>query len=218
MSKIHLAIGLIIILGSLIASVILYPTLPEEVPIHWNINGEVDNYGSKALAAFLMPAMMLGLLGLFALLPKLDPARFEVLNFKRTFGFITVLVVGLLGYIHGYMLWGAFNLEISSSKWLLGGVLLFIAALGNVLGKTRRNFWIGIRTPWTIADERVWNETHRFGGRAFVGAGIFGVLSLLIGLPIWVSMGWIAVAVLAAVLFSLYRYKQLERQGEISSD
>jgi uncharacterized membrane protein len=217
MNKIHISISIGLFAISLIAAIVLYPTLPDFVPIHWDINGNVDNFGEKVWATFLMPGLMIAMLGLFLLLPKIDPKKFEVLNFRKTYGFLAVLLTGLLTYIHGFMLWGASNEVVATSKWLVVGILIFIAALGNVLGKTRRNFWIGIRTPWTLADERVWNETHRFGGRALMAGGVLGIFSILLNLPMWSALVWVGIAAISAILFSLIRYKQLERDGELST-
>lgn len=86
---------------------------------------------------------------------------------------------------------------------------------GNVLGKVRRNFFIGIRTPWTIASEPVWNATHRFAAKTFFAGGLAGLVFTILGAPIWLSLAAILVAVLAPVFYSLVVYKQLQRRGEL---
>ena len=92
---------------------------------------------------------------------------------------------------------------------------LFFALLGNVLGKVRRNFWIGVRTPWTLASERVWIDTHRFSARLFVAIGIAGFLAILAGAPIVTAVALLLASVLVCVVYSLVHSKRLERRGVI---
>jgi uncharacterized membrane protein len=97
---------------------------------------------------------------------------------------------------------------------ILCGTFLFIILFGNVMGKLRRNFYIGVRTPWTLADERVWNATHRFAARTFVASGLVGLALSILGLFLWAILA-LLVGALAPVVYSLVYYKQLERRGEL---
>jgi uncharacterized membrane protein len=97
-----------------------------------------------------------------------------------------------------------------------GGVCLLIALMGNVMGKVRRNFFVGIRTPWTIADERVWNATHRMAAKTFFAGGLLGLLAMILRAPFWLAMTAIVVAALVPVLYSLVFYKQLQGRGELN--
>jgi uncharacterized membrane protein len=92
---------------------------------------------------------------------------------------------------------------------------LLIALMGNVLGKVRRNFFIGVRTPWTIANEQVWNATHRFAAKTFFAGGIVGLLAVLVRAPFWVPMAAVLIAALSPVIYSLVFYKKLEHQGNL---
>jgi uncharacterized membrane protein len=85
--------------------------------------------------------------------------------------------------------------------------------MGNVLGKVRRNFFVGVRTPWTIANEQVWNATHRFAAKTFFAGGLLGLLAVIANAPFWLPLTAILIAALAPVIYSLVFYKQLERQG-----
>lgn len=148
----------------------VYPSLPERIPIHWNAHGEIDGWGSKPWS-FLTPAIMVFMLGLLRVIPWLSPKQFEVDTFRGTYAFIVMLVMGLLAYIHVLTLLPPLGYEIRTDKALLGGMMLFFMLRGNVLGKVQRNFFVGVRTPWTLASERVWIETHRLAARVFVGTG-----------------------------------------------
>ena len=216
MTRVYFFFALALTVAAWAAALMTYPYLSQRVPIHWNIRGEVDGYGDKTWAAFLTPAIMVGLLLLFRLLPWLSPKPFSLDTFRGTYEFVVALVMGLMAYIHGLMLWAAFGEPIDIGRALTGGICLFFALLGNVLGKVRRNFFMGVRTPWTLASERVWIDTHRLAARLFVAAGLIGfVLCLVLGGPaaFIAAFALIMTAAFAPVIYSLVHYKRLERQG-----
>ena len=193
---------------------VAYPRLPERVPIHWNLSGEVDGWGDRSWAAFLTPALMLGMLGLFAALPWLSPRRFEIDGSNPAYRFILLLIVALFGYIQALTILAGLGGAVDVGRALVAGICLTMAMLGGVLGKLRRNFYVGVRTPWTLASDRVWADTHRLAGRLFVGAGLVGLgFSLLGWLP--AAFGAIMAAALVSVVYSLIDYKRLEKRGEL---
>jgi uncharacterized membrane protein len=124
-------------------------------------------------------------------------------------------LVALLAYIHLLVLGAALGVTLDMSRAIMGGVCLLIALMGNVLGKVRRNFYIGVRTPWTIANEQVWNATHRFAAKTFFAGGVAGLLAVILRAPFWVPMSAILIAALSPVIYSLLFYKRLERQGNL---
>ncbi len=214
--KRHFLISLILSLLMLTVSLMLFAELPNQMPVHWNFNGEVDGYGDKSWAAFLMPGFMLLLsLLVFGVLPRFSPTKFEVDGFRNTYGLISVLVVGLLGYIHTMILWASLDQAVDPGRALIAGILLFLIIMGNYMGKVRRNFWMGIRTPWTLASERVWNETHRIGAWSFVAAGILGFVLILANFPLGPVVGILVASALIPVIYSLVRYIQLKGLGEL---
>jgi uncharacterized membrane protein len=214
MSRIHWIAATVLTVLTIGFTAAVYPGLPEKIPIHWNAAGEIDGWGSKPWA-FLTPAILVGMLGLLRLLPWLSPKHFEIDTFRSTYAFIVLLVTVLFAYIHLLTLLPPLGYTIRIEKAMMGGMMLFFILLGNVLGKVQRNFFVGVRTPWTLASDRVWTETHRLAAYLFVGTGIVGLLSILIGLPFYVPLIVMGVAVVAIIGFSLVRYKQLERRGEL---
>ena len=204
-----------LILLAFALSAAVYSSLPEKIPIHWNARGEIDGYGNKQWAAFLSPMIMLGMLALLRAVPWLSPKHFEVDTFRNTYAFIVVLVMVLFAYIHVLTLLVPLGYKVDTVKAMLVGMMLFFMLLGNVLGKVQRNFFVGVRTPWTLASERVWTETHRLAAWLFAGTGLLGMISVLAGLSIFVPLGLILACVVAIIGFSLVRYKQLERRGEL---
>lgn len=218
MTRVYWAIAIALTLLAWGVSAAVYPQLPEKVPTHWNIRGEIDGYGAKQWAAFLSPAIMVALLGLFRLLPWLSPRSFEVDRFRTTYVWIAMLATALLAYIHALTLWAAFYQEFDVSRALVSGICIFFALLGNVLGKVRRNFWVGVRTPWTLASERVWIDTHRLAARLMTAAGVLGAAIALVAsrIPAFaIPFGLIMLSALSPVIYSLIHYKRLQRRGEI---
>jgi uncharacterized membrane protein len=162
---------------------------------------------------------MLGLLGLFVALPWLSPKQFTLDTFQSTYGFIIIVILATMAYIHGLTLWAALAGQVDITRALLAGLLIMFGLMGNVMGKVRRNFWVGVRTPWTLASDRVWNDTHRLAGRMFVGAAVLGLVCLLLPIPLPViSIAALALLLSAALLpvgYSLVHYKRLARRGEL---
>lgn len=210
------AIALGLTLAVWATALVAYPYLPEKIPIHWNIRGEVDGYGEKTWAVFLTPVAVVALWGLFRLLPWLSPKSFTLDTFRGTYEFTVALTLGLMAYIHALMLWAAWAGPVDVSRPLLAGMCLFFTLLGNVLGKVKRNFFVGVRTPWTLASERVWIDTHRLAARLFVAAGLIG-FTFCVAVGGWIAftatLGLIACAALVPAAYSLIHYKRLERQG-----
>ena len=206
------AIGLIVTVW--LGTAVVYGSLPDRVPTHWNLRGQVDAYGPKALAALPMPMVMVGLLALFAALPWLSPAQFKLEDFRSTYGFLVVVVLAMQGFIHTVILLGAMGYQFDMTKWLVAGTLFGVGLMGNVMGKVRRNFFVGFRVPWTLASERVWNETHRLAAWLTFSVGLLGSALALMGYPL-VALASLVLIVVIPTSFSLFRYKQLERRGEI---
>jgi immunity protein, SdpI family len=191
----------------------------DRIPIHWNIHGEVDGWASKDqpfLAFYLMPVVIGGIvvLGLFVL-PWLSPRNFAVEGFRATYDYVFFLVTALFAYLEGVILWSQFEGGAFPERWLIAGFFLFFALIGNVLGKVKSNFWMGIRTPWTLASERVWNQTHRVAAWLYVAVGLLGFVGVLAGVPPVVCFVFLIVGALAPALYSLVLYKRLEREGKL---
>jgi len=188
--------------GTLAASAVLYPSLPDRIPIHWNIRGEVDGHGSRTFGAFFFPGVILAMIGLLALLPKVSPRSMPIGPFRETYAYIAFLVTALFAYIHGLALAAAMGHGPDFARAILGGLYLFFALMGNVLGKITRNPWVGIRVPWTLASDRVWNATHRLGAWMFVACGLTGLVLVAVGTTL--AYTWIPLVptVVVPVLYS----------------
>jgi uncharacterized membrane protein len=199
----------------LAAILIAYPHLPNQVPTHWNLEGQVNDYSAKWTLFLLGPGLMAASMLLFYFLPWLSPKHWQVDAFQSTYLYIMVVLISMLAYFAGVSLWAALGRTASADRAILGGVCLLFALLGNVMGKVRRNFFIGVRTPWALANERVWNATHRFAAKTFVLGGVIGLALTAVGVKGWLPFAVLMAGALIPVGYSLLVYKQLERRGEL---
>ena len=205
---------ILLIAAAIAATVVLYPHLPARVPTHWNIHMEPDRYAPKLAFCSFGPGFMAMVMALAWLFPWLSPKRFQMDAFWSTYHQVMLMCFGLMAYLYAAMLWADSGRAIDMGRAILSGVCLFVVLFGNLMGKLRRNFYLGVRTPWTLASERVWNATHRFAAKAFVAGGLAGLALSIAGLYLWAALA-LAVPGLAAVAYSLVYYKQLERRGEL---
>lgn len=215
-------IGFGLIGAMLVFSAVIYSRLPARVPIHWNINGVADDYGTRELAALLVPGLSLGLWLLFQILPKLDPLtitspdRFSYVPFLDTFRRFLNFILLFMAGLHVTTLGIALGWPIQIGQVMMIGIGLLFAGLGNEFGRLKRNSFAGIRVPWTLANEDVWRISHRVGGRAFV---IVGLVSVLCGLIVPPETGIIVlmILVLGWVVFTMvYSYavsRRIARDG-----
>lgn len=192
------------------ASVLVYGRLPDRIPSHWNAAGEIDSYTSRFPGAFMMPTIALALWGLFRLLPKIDPRRQNYAKFQGMYDALIAAVIGFLCLIHIGILAFSLGWPIAVDRLVVGGVAVLFLVLGNLLPRARPNWFVGLRTPWTLSSDRVWERTHRVGGYAFVLAGLvlLGTLFVAPGLVMQVTVG-AAFAIGTFVLaYSYYAWRQ----------
>jgi uncharacterized membrane protein len=167
---------------AVIAGALLWNQLPEQMASHWNANDEVDGYMPKFWGVFLMPLVTLGMLGLFLVLPGIDPLKANIAQFRGSFNLFILLISAFMLYIHGLTIaWslGYQNFKMSSAMLpFLGLLFIFI---GTMLRQAKRNFFIGIRTPWTLSSDTVWEKTHRLGSALFMASGALAFMGSFFG-------------------------------------
>jgi uncharacterized membrane protein len=164
---------------SVIVSAVFYPRLPERIPTHWNAHGQVNGYGSKWVILGLFPLATLAMWGVLRFLPTIDPRRENYAKFQGTYDLVMNLVLTLILLLQGVAIAGALGAPIAFR--LLPVVIgAAFVVLGNAMPRARPNWWFGIRTPWTLSNDRVWERTHRVGGYLFVALGIVTALATLL--------------------------------------
>jgi len=163
---------------SFIIAIYLYPQMPEKMASHWNARGEVDSYISKFWGLFLMPIISIGLFLLFILIPKIDPLKENVEKFRKYFDGFMVLIMIFLFYIYLLTVFWNIGIRFNMSQLMMPALGILFYYGGILVENTKRNWFIGIRTPWTLSDDKIWDKTHRVGGKLFKITGIIAFLGI----------------------------------------
>jgi len=199
------------LLVTFIITIAMYPSMPDLVPSHWNAAGQVNGYMSKFWGLFLVPFIMAGFVALLMVIPRIDPKKRNYDKFRSYYdGFILVFVIYLLAIQVQIMLWST-GVEISPNLTfpLLFGMLFIY--LGFLIGHAEQNWFVGIRTPWTLSSETVWKKTHLLGGKLFKIAGITCILGVIFqDYAIW----FIMVPIVSVSFFTIaYSYFEFQKEN-----
>lgn len=201
------------------AGVWAYPKLPDQIASHWDINGRADDYSDKFWAVFLIPIIMLGMFMLYLAIPKIDPLKVHVQASRKYMNVFWVMMFAFFSYLLFLIL--AWNL---SDAWNYSDILLnnftraiipafsvLVVVIGWMMGKVQRNWFMGIRTPWTLSSDAVWNKTHQVGSKLFIGAGLISALGFFWGgkTAFVLLLGPLMAAALASVIYSYIVYRRL---------
>jgi uncharacterized membrane protein len=173
---------LLMIAAATIAGIVLWNQLPEEMASHWNANDQVDGYTSRFAGVFMLPLITLGLFLLFLVIPNIDPLKANIAQFRDVFNLFIVLMAAFMLYIHALTLrWNLGYTDFGMSKAMLPAMGILFFFIGYMMRKAKRNFFIGIRTPWTLSNDKVWDETHRLGSVLFMISGVFAFVGSFFG-------------------------------------
>lgn len=193
----------------------LYPALPDPMPSHWNMAGEVDDWMPKPWGVWLFPAISAGLWLMFAVLPIISPKGFRLDAARRAYDIVWFVMLLFMAAVQGVVYLQALGHDGPRMEQVIplmtGGLFILI---GNYLNKFPRNFFVGIRTPWTLASEEVWNRTHRLGSWSFMVAGALIAASAFLPHAMTILIVGVMVAALLPVVYSLVLYRRLHGFGE----
>jgi uncharacterized membrane protein len=191
-----------------------YPSLPDKMPIHFDVKGNINSWAEKNTFFVTQFGLMLGLYFLITFIPFIDPFRKKI---ESKYGLLLLfrdIIIGFFGFIFGIGILAAF--EGSSRQDLLGvgfGLLLFLG--GNYLPKLPRNRFFGIRTPWTLSSEAVWRKTHIVGGWLFAATGLATIILSLLKVSMIIILFLLLPVILVSCLYPLYLFKKLQRTNEL---
>jgi uncharacterized membrane protein len=204
-----------LVLLSFFLSIYFYTQVPEQMATHWNSQGEVNGYMSKLWGLFFMPLMITGLVLIFLLIPKIDPKKENIAKFRKYYdGFIVILTLFLLAVHLQILLWNA-GLKISPNSVLPLSIGLLFYYLGILTEKAERNWFIGIRTPWTLSSEKVWKKTNRLGGKLFRIAGIAAVFGAFFPeLAIYFILVPVLIVTGISIIYSYMEYQKELKENE----
>jgi len=209
MRTMQIAAAALVVLAFLTAFWV-YPSMPEKVASHWNAEGNVDGHMGRDFGVFFMPALSLAMLAFFFILPKIDPLRKNYKAFQKEYETFIVLIIGFFYYV--YLLTLAINLGymLNITQFLAPAFGMLFIYTGTLIEKAKQNWFVGVRTPWTLASESVWDKTHAITGKLFKAAGLVAFLG--VAMPSFGLMASIAILLAAAVFSFVYSYVEFERE------
>ncbi len=171
-------LNILLIIIAFIESISVYHKLPNQIASHWNLQGQVDGYSGKFSGAFFVPILMLGLYILFIIMPKIDPKK-NISKFMDIYNlFITIFLIYMI-YIHTLTLVFSLGHTFDFTRAIMPGFALLFYFIGWMLPKTKQNWFMGIRTPWTLSNDQVWTKTHILGGKLFKICAILALLGMI---------------------------------------
>lgn len=191
--------------------------LPEQIPIHWNYAGEIDNYVAKMPGIFILPAFAVVLYILFLAIPRIDPRWDSYKLFKGSYQTLKFSIVALMTLLFYVIIAASLGFDFDIMYFVIVPIVLLFTVVGNMLGKIRPNWFVGIRLPWTLSNDQVWQLTHRFAGKLWVWSSLCMMVLILI-LPtesikiiFWI---YFALITIIPVVYSYLIYNNLSKNKE----
>jgi uncharacterized membrane protein len=194
-----------------------YPQLPAQVATHWGIDGQANGWSSRLMAVLLLPLIVIAVAAVMLAVPRIDPRRESWDLHGRTYWWVTNLVLCFLLAAHVMVLGEGLGWQLPIARLVPVAVGVLLVLMGNVMPRLRPNWFMGIRTPWTLSSDEVWRRTHRLGGACLVVAGVLIALSgfLRQGVTLYFLIGAVGVCVLVPVGYSwlLWRRSLIDPPG-----
>lgn len=185
--------------------------MPDKIASHWNGQGQVNGYMPKFWGLFLIPIISAGLLLLFILIPRIDPLKSNIEQFRKYFDGFVVLIMVFLFYLYLLTLFWNSGFRFNMITFLSPALAILFYYTGILIENAKRNWFIGIRTPWTLSNNIVWDKTHKIGGKLFKIAGLLALLGIFFGN--YAIFFIIAPVIIVSIYTVVYSY--LEYQKEI---
>jgi len=207
--KIYLIASFLIVIIAFILAGVLYSRMPDRMASHWGLSGEVNGYMSKSWGLFMPPAIILILFLFFLILPRLDPLKKNIKEFENYYyGFITIIILFLF-YIYLLTIFWNQGCKIDIIRFLIPGFAILMYAAGVVMAKSKQNWFLGIRTPWTLSSEIVWNKTHQLGAKLFETSAIISLIGFFVKqYAIWLIIIPVILSAITAFIYSYLIYKK----------
>jgi uncharacterized membrane protein len=176
---------------------------------HWNAVGQVNGYMSRFWGVFLMPIITFVMFIIFLLVPRIDPKKENIEKFRASFDDFILVIFLFFFYIYGLTLWWNLGGWFDMGRYMVPAFAVLFYCVGVLVSNAKMNFTIGIRTPWTLSSESVWDKTHVFGGKLFKAAGILSLIGLLFPVAaIWFVLVGALCAALIPIVYSYILYRR----------
>ena len=207
--------GLVIAALALAMSVWAYPQLPPTVATHWSLKGTPDGFSGRLVALGIVPIVLIAMTVLFNVLPRVDPRRENYAKFLSSYWLIANAVIVFLLVAHAMIIAAGIGFSVKIDRLMPLGIGLLFVFLGNYLTRVEPNWFIGIRTPWTLSSDTVWRRTHRTGGLLMVIGGLILAISAFLPRPAFLVL-FVATIVIVAVIpiaqsYILWKREQHDR-------
>ena len=195
---------LLLIAGMFLLAAVSWSTAPDRIPVHWGMTGEVDRYGGRLEGLVAIPALGALVYLLMLFLPRIDPGRANYARFGGAYYTVRAAVLVIFAVLYGvtHLIIRGVQVDMPQVVGLVVGAMFFL--FGNLLGKIRPNWFVGVRTPWTLSSKRAWTKTHRLAGWVFILGGIAimaaGVLQNAVA--VWLATGVLLVGLAGATVYS----------------
>jgi len=198
-----------IVLISFAIGIYVFPEMPQKMASHWNSQGEVNGYMSKFWGIFLMPIISVGLFLLFVIIPRIDPYKSNIEKFRKYYDNFILLIIVFLFYIYLLTIFWNMNYRFNMITVLSPAFAILFYYSGVLIENAKMNYFIGIRTPWTLSSEKVWDKTHKIGGKLFKIAGIIAILGILFqSYAIFFILVPMLLSAIYSVIFSYIEYQK----------
>jgi uncharacterized membrane protein len=210
-----LVILIVAVVMAAAASFVVYDQLPPNPATHWNMQGEADGFGTRFEAAFLLPIILFAAGLMLVYLPYLDPLRRNIEQFKAAYYQFIVIFILFFLVVHGMVLGSNLGLKINLTRLIAPAVGLLYFFIGGLMKHAKRNYMIGIRTPWTLSNDKVWDDTHRLSAKLFRISGVIALAGFFFPTAsMWFVIIPAAGVTLAALVYSYIRFIQEENRSE----
>jgi uncharacterized membrane protein len=199
----------VILAITIIASLYIYPLMPETMASHWGVDGEVNGYMSKIWGVFLLPILMIVFTLLFFFIPNIDPEKKNIKKFEEDFGMFVIAFDIFMIYVYSLTIIWNMGYVFGMTQAMMPGLAFLFYFVGVLMGKAKKNYMIGIRTPWTLADEGVWDKTHKRGECLFKVIAIFCLLGAFF--PNYAFILFFFPFIISIIYLCLYSYIEFKK-------
>ncbi len=191
---------------------LLYPGLPTQIPIHFDIHGNPDNFAAKSSYWWVIASTTLGIYLLMLIIPLIDPKR-KIQQMGNKYYILKLILVALMSLMSIFSIYVASNPHVDIKFMIMILIGLIFMILGNYMPSFKPNYFIGIRTPWTLESEEIWRKTHRMGGWLWTITGLVVIILVLARLNLAVSIILLIIAALIPVIYSFVLYLEQRKQA-----
>ena len=209
MKKTSIIILFLIISSFLIAAYAYQNIQSETIASHWDINGKVNGYMPKLFGLSIFPIILVGMYLMFLFIPKIDPLK-KIESFRKYYDYMILAIILFLFYV--FILTILFNMDYSFNMtiMIMPAVGLLFILLGILMRKLKRNWFVGIRTPWTISSDVVWEKTHKLGSILFIAIGLIIAASVFFQASTGFILAPIIISTIVLIVYSYLEFKKLK--------